>query len=150
MKKNCRNFIKLLFFVQIMMNNFQNVIIEFSFHEIFYEFKMLETVDLLNNDQTRKRVENENPSTAMKNEKNMFRKKIFDAISFAQTMQKIRYDNKHKKLTLKKINKNFFRLHKKYIQSDLNNRKFDKQRINSISVLIKIEKFAYKLNISNT
>ena len=149
MKKNCKNFTKLLFFIQIMMNNSQNVTIELSPHEIFYEFKILETVDLLNNNQTRKRIENDNSFTTMKNEKNMFRKKIDDAISFAQTMQKIRYDDKHKKLILKKKNKMFLKLHKKYTQSDLKNRKFDKQRVDSISVLIKIEKFVYKLNISN-
>ena len=149
MKKKCKNFIKLLFFVQTMMNNFQNVIIELFSHEILYEFKMLKTVNLLNNDQTRKRVENDNSFTMMKNEKNMLRKKTFDAISFAQTMQKIRYDSKHKELILKKKNKMFLKLHKEYTQSDLKNRKFDKQRINSISVFVKIKKLAYKLNISN-
>ena len=149
MKKKCKNFIKLLFLVQIMMNNFQNVIIEFFFHEILYEFKILKTVNLLNNEQTRKRIENENPFTAMKDEKNMLRKNFFDAINFAQTMQKIRYDVKHKKLTLKKRNKIFFKLYKNYIQSDLNNCKFDEQCVDSISVLIKVEKLVYKLNISS-
>ena len=110
---------------------------------------MLETVDLLNNDQTRKRIENDNSSTTMKNEKNILWKKIDDAINFAQTMQKIRYDDKHKKLILKEKNKMFLKLHKKYTQSDLKNRKFDKQRIDSISVLIKIKKLVYKLNILN-
>ena len=64
-------------------------------------------------------------------------------------MQNIHYDVKHKKLTLKKDDKMFFKLHKKYIQSNLNNRKFDKLRIDPINILIKIEKLAYKLNISN-
>ena len=108
MKKKCKDFIKLLLFVQIMMNNSQNVIIEFSSHKILYEFKMLETVDLLNNNQTRKRAENDNPFTVMKNEKNMLRKNFFDAISFVQTMQQIRYDSKHKKLILKKKTKCFW------------------------------------------
>ena len=149
MKKNCKNVTKLFFFIHIMMNNFQNVIIKLSFHEILYEFKMLKTVDLLNNDQIRKRAKNDNLFTTMKNEKNMLRKKIDDAINFAQTMQKIRYNNKHKKLILKKQNKMFLKLHKKYTQSDLKNRKFDKQRIDLISVLIKIKKLVYKLNILN-
>ena len=89
------------------MNNFQNVIIEFSSHEILYKFKVLKTVNLLNNNQIRTRVENDNSFTMMKNEKNMLRKKTSDAISFVQTMQKIRYDNKHKKLILKKKTKCF-------------------------------------------
>ena len=131
------------------MNNSQNVIIKLSLHEIFFEFKMLKTVNLLINDQTRKRVENDNSSTTMKNEKNMFRKKIDDAISFAQTMQKIRYNDKHKKLILKEKDKVFLKLHKKHTQSDLKNRKFDKKRVDSISVLIKIKKLVYKLNISS-
>ena len=44
----------------------------------------------------------------------------------------------------------FLKLHKKYTQSGLNNRKFDKQRIGPISVLFKIKKFAYKLDIPTT
>ena len=149
MKKKCKNFIKLLLFVQIMMNNFQNVIIELSSHEILYDFKMLETVNLLNNVKTRKRTENDNPPTAIKNEKNMLRKKTFDAINFVQIVQKIRYDIKYKKLSLKKSDKIFLKFHKKYIQSKINSRKFDKQRVDSINVLIKMKKFAYKLNISS-
>ena len=43
----------------------------------------------------------------------------------------------------------FLKLHKKYTQSDLKNRKFDKQRIDPISVLIKVKKLVYELNISN-
>ena len=144
-----QRFYQIVVFRSNLMNNFQNVITEFSSHEILYEFKMLETVNLLNNNQIRKRVENDNSFTVMKNEKNMFRKKIFNAINFVQTMQKIRYDNKHKKLILKKKNKMFLKLHKKYTQSNLKNRKFDKQRIDLINVLIKVEKLAYKLNISN-
>ena len=132
-----------------MMNNFQNIITGFLFHEIFYKFKILETADLLNNEQARKQIENENSFTAMKNEKNMFRKKVSDAINFVQTMQKICYNAKRKKLILKKKDKVFLKLHKKYTQSGLNNCKFDKQRIESISVLIKIEKLTYKLKISS-
>ena len=108
MKKKCKNFIKLLFFVQIMMNNFQNIIIDFSSHKILYDFKMLKTMNLLNNEQTRKRIENENSPTTMKNKKNMLWKKVSDAINFAQTMQKICYDSKHKKLILKKKTKCFW------------------------------------------
>ena len=150
MKKKCKDFIKLLPFIQAMMNNFQNVITEFSPHEIFYGFKVLKTIDLLNNEQTRKRAEDGNPPTAVKNERNMLRKEISDAISFVQTMQKIRYDVRHKKLTLKKKNKVFLKLHKKYTQSELNNRKFDKQRIDPISVLTKVGKLTYRLNIPPT
>ena len=43
----------------------------------------------------------------------------------------------------------FLKLHKEYTQSNLKNCKFDKQRVDSISVLIKVKKLTYKLNISN-
>ena len=89
MKKDCKNFIKLLFFVKIMMNNFQNVIIELFFHEIFYKFKMLKTVNLLNNDQTQKRVENKNLFTAMKNKKKCFEKKFLTQSALLKQCRKL-------------------------------------------------------------
>ena len=53
------------------------------------------------------------------------------------------------KINFEKKNKMFLKLHKEYTQSNLKNCKFDKQRVDSISVLIKVKKLTYKLNISN-
>ena len=150
MEGECKDFTKLLPSIQAMMNNSQNVTTGLSPHEILYGFKVLETADLLDNEQARKRAEDGNPPTAVEDERNMLRKEASDAISFAQTMQKIRYDAKRKELTLKEGDKVFLKLHKGYTQPGLDNRKFDKQRVGPISVLAKVGKLAYKLDIPST
>lgn len=68
----------------------------------------------------------------------------------AQIMDRIRYDWKHKSLHLKEGDSVFLRLNKGYNQLGLSNRKFDKQRIGPVKVVKKIEKLAYKLNISDS
>ena len=79
----------------------------------------------------------------------MLRKKIEKSIFFAQMITKLRYDSKHNSLKLKK-KKFFIRLYKKYIQSNLKNKKFNKQRVKSIIIFEKIDRLIYKLNISST
>ena len=96
------------------MSNSQNVITSFLFHEIFYDFKVLETINLLNNEQIRKKTDDDNLLTNVENEKNIIRNEVSNAINFAQTMQKIRYDNKHKSLNLKKSDRMYLKFHKKY------------------------------------
>ena len=65
-------------------------------------------------------------------------------------MAKIRHDFCHKSLNLKSGQKVFIKLHKNYKQSDFNNRKFSKQRIESATIVKKIKKLTYKLDILST
>ena len=150
MKKNCTDFIKLLTLIQIMINNFQNIITSMFSNEILYEFRVAETTDLLNDEKIRKKMNDDNSSTNIENEKKILRKKIIDAINFGQTMQKFKYDINHKPLNLKKNVKIYIRLHKKYSQPDLKNRKFDKQKIGSIEIIKKVKKLIYRFDIFNT
>ena len=68
-------------------------------------------------------------------------------------MFKIRYDFKHKSINLKTKQNLYIKLHKKYSQSDLKNRKYSKQRLKSIKILKKINRLIYKIehikNIKN-
>ena len=150
MKKKIIDFFKFLLFIQVTMNNSTNVSTKIFFNEILYDFKVLKIIDLLNNDLTKIRIDDENSAIIIEEKRFRLRKKIEKSISFAQTMTKLRYDSKHSSLKLKKRNKIFIRLHKKYTQSDLKNRKFSKQRVESIIIFEKIDRLIYKLNISST
>ena len=150
MKKNITDFSKFLLFIQAIMNNSINVSTKIFFNEILYGFKVLKTIDLLNNDVTKARADDDNSATAIEKKRSILKKKVKKSIFFAQTMAKLRYDPKHNSLKLKKKNKIFIRFHKKYIQSNLKNKKFNKQRIGSIIILKKIGRLIYKLNISST
>ena len=150
MKKDIIDFFKLLFFIQIIMNNSTNVSTKISFNEILYDFKILKVTDFLNNDLAKVRTDDENSAIIIEKERFRLRKKIEKSIFFAQTITKLRYDSKHSSLKLKKEDKVFIRLHKKYTQSDLKNKKFSKQRVKSIIIFEKIDRLTYKLNISST
>ena len=58
----------------------------------------------------------------------MFKQKTKNAINHAQIMIKICYDIKHIFIDLKINQKIYIKLHKEYFQSDVKNRKFNKQR----------------------
>ena len=133
-----------------MMNNSQNIIIDLSFNEIFYEFRITETIDLLNDDEIKKRTNDDNSSISVKKKKEILRKKTANAINFDQTMQKLKYDVRHKCFDFEKNAKVYIRLHKGYFQPDLKNRKFNKQKINPIEIVEKIEKLTYRFDISKT
>ena len=132
------------------MNNSINVLTKLSFNEILYDFKMLKIIDFLNNDLTKIQIDDENSAIIIKKKRFKLRKNIEKSIFFTQTMTNLRYDSKHNSLKLKKENKIFIRLHKKYIQSDLKNKKFNKQRVKSIIIFEKIDRLTYKLNILST
>lgn len=150
MKRNTIDFFKLLSSIQAMKNNSANATTSVSSNESLYDFKILKTTDLLNNDLAKARAMNDNPATSIKKERNILKKETKDAINYDQVMIKIRYDSRHKLIDLKINQKIFIRLHKGYNQSGLSNRKFSKQRIGPIAIIDKMGRLAYKLDIPFT
>lgn len=140
MKDEITNFIKIISSVQNTMNNSSNTFTELSSNKILYHFKVTKSLDLLND---------VNSSTELKEKDKILRTEIEQVITFANVSMKIKYDSTRKSLDLKVDDSIYVKLHKKYTQSDLTNRKFSKQRLDSIKILQKIEKFVYKLDISN-
>jgi hypothetical protein len=140
MKKHTTNFVKLISFIQRSLNNSFNAFIDLFFNELFYEFKVRESLNLLTH-------ENENSTTSLKEKRNILRKKVEEAIVFANAIMKIRYDSIKTSLDLKVKNVLYLRLYKEYIQSELFNRKFFKQRLRLVKILEKIKKLIYKLKI---
>ncbi len=135
------DFIKLIFFIQVSLNNAINVFIELSSNEILYEFKLRESLNLL-------KADDENSSTFLKEKRVVLRKKAEKAIAFFNAQMKIRYDLIRKSMNLKASDLVYLRLHKEYNQSDLINKKLSKQRLRSIKILKNVDKLIHRLNIS--
>ena len=150
MEGDITDFSKLLPSIQATMNNSANASTGISPNEILYGFKVLEATDLLDNDLAKARADDGNPATIIEEERSRLRKEAEESISFAQTMAKLRYDPRHSSLELKEGDKVFIRLHRGYTQPGLKNRKFSKQRVGPITILEKIGRLAYKLDIPPT
>ncbi len=141
MKK--KDFIKIISSIQTSLNNFVNASIDLSSNEVLYDFKIKKSLNLL-------RIDDENPLTSLKKNRITLRKKIEKAIVFVNASMKIRYDSKRFQLDLKLENSVYLKLHKEYNQSDFTNKKFAKQRFESIKIVEKISKLIYKLEISQS
>jgi hypothetical protein len=149
MKSQISDFTKLLFSIQASMNNVSNASIELSSNEILYGFKVTKLLNLLN-DTNAVNAKDDDPLTFLKEERTILRNEAENAIAFANAAMKIRLDSTRKQLNLNVENYVYLKLHKGYTQFDLTNRKFSKQRLGSVKILEKIEKLAYKLDISTT
>ena len=95
------------------MNNLTNVIIDVFLNQIFYEFKVLEIINLLNNDVIKARAKNDISEIVVK-EKRIILKKTKHIITHAQIIFKIQYDFRHKFIDLKIKQNVYIKLHKKY------------------------------------
>jgi hypothetical protein len=135
------NFIKVLSFIQSSLNNFANAFIDLSSNELLYEFKIAESLNLLT------RLDDDNLTTSIENEREILRKKIEETIVFANAFMKIRYDSIRTSLDSKVEDVVYLKLHKEYTQSEIFNRKFFKQRLESVKIIEKIDKLVYKLEI---
>ncbi len=128
------NFIKIVSFIQFILNNSTNAFIEVIFNELLYEFKIAKSLNLL------ERFDDENFTTSIEHERDVLKKQAKKTIIFVNANMKIKYDSTRTSLDLNVEDSIFFKLHKDYNQSDLTNRKFSKQRLESIKMLEKIKK----------
>ena len=150
MKEEITDFARLLSSIQSTLNNSVNASTGVFSNEILYGFKVLETTDFFDNDMAKVKAADGNSATTIEQKKSILKKKTEEAIAHAQTMTKIRYDPRHKLLNLEPGQKVFIKLHKEYKQPNLFNRKFSKQKIESATIVKKIEKLIYRLNIFQT
>ena len=150
MKSDVIDFTTLLPSIQAVMNNSANASTDVSPNEILYEFKVLEATDLLDNDVAKTKTEDGIPRTTVEKERAMLKKEAENAIAHAQAMSKIRYDPKHKPIDLETDQKVYIKLHRGYSQPGLKSRKYSKQRLRPVSILEKVGRLAYKLEIPET
>ena len=129
------------------MNNSINFSIDFFSNQILYEFNVIKSTDLLIIENAKKRTNDKNSTTILKKEKIMIRQKMKKIISFAQIMQKIKYDSKHIFTDWQAKDKIYIKLHKKYYQPKHSNKKFNKQQIELVKIVKKIKKLIYRLKL---
>ena len=147
MKDKITNFAFLLFSIQIMLNNSIKSFIEIFFNEIIYKFKVMKLVDLFFIKDTRIHANDKNSFIAIKEERNFLKKKAKEVIVLTQIMQIMRYNSRHTSMNWKIDNRVYIILHKEYNQINIENRKFDKQRVKLAEKIEKIEKFIYRLRL---
>jgi hypothetical protein len=129
--KELKDFDKLLSSIQIIMNNFSNASIEISFNEILYDFKVAKSFDVL--------ADNDDFLTSLEKERIVLHAETEEAISFVDVAMKIRYDQDRTSLHLEVEDFVYLTLHKEYTQSEMTNRKFNKQRLEFVKILNKIK-----------
>ncbi len=86
------------------------------------------------------RINEENLLTFLKKKRYIIKKEAEKTIVFVNAQMKIRYDFIKTSLNLNVKEFVYLKLYKEYTQSDLSNRKFNKQRFELIKILEKIEK----------
>jgi hypothetical protein len=138
-----KDFIKIISSIQVSLNNSVNTSTGLSSNEVLYEFKIKESLNLL-------RIDDENSLTTVEKNRVVLRKEIEKAIVFVNASMKIRYDSRRTQLDLKFEDSVYLKLHKEYNQSELINRKFAKQRLESVTIIEKIDKLVYRLDISQS
>ena len=77
-----------------------------------------------------------------------YKQKTADAVTFSNAKSKMMYDHKHKPLLMKKRNKAYLRLHKKYKFSKKPNKKFSNQRCDPFLMKRRIDRLTYELELS--
>ena len=138
------DFVLILPILQIMFNNLFNVFINLFFNEIFYGFKIRDTLSItLSNDE---KLSTNNDFSAQQLE---YRRKATNVIVFVNAKVKIYYNARHMPLLLNSKDYVYLRLHYDYQLLSKLNKKLSQQRCESFLIKRRIKKFAYELNLSS-
>ena len=129
--------------IQARLNNSLNVSTRLCLNEIIYEFKIRDCLNSLN-DTFNISFE------ALSELRLLYRKKVADAIFFANASMKIYYDFRHVSLLFRSKDKIYLRLHKKYSLSNNHSKKLSTQRCDSFIIKKRVERLAYELELSST
>ena len=130
--------------IQTQLNNSLNASTKLCLNEIIYEFKIRKFLSALNNNIF------DISSEALSELRLLYRKKVSDAIFFANSFMKIYYDFRHVSLLFKSNDKTYLRLHKRYNLSNDYSKKLFAQKCDSFTVKKRVEKLAYELKLSST
>ena len=129
--------IDVLSFIQVENNNVVHVIIDYVSNELVYEFKINDTLNML----TKLLFEKYNQLRQIK------RDDVEVVMTFANVLNKTRYDEMHKTLKFQIDDKMYLRLHHDYTIFELVNHKLSKQRVKFFSVIEKIDNFVFRLQL---
>ena len=118
-------------------NNNLRTLIKKTPNEIYYDFTLIRPLNLVL------------LKTALQDTK-IVRFKIKNALDFAQIAQKFHYNKFHQPMFFKVGDKAFIKLHKEYniLLTTLLKKKLSQQYVGPFTVIEKVKRLAYKLNIS--
>ena len=136
------NYIRVLSFIQVQLNNSFNVVIELFSNEINYDFKMRDALFNLNRVNTTK---SKNKTT----QRLKYRQKTTDVIDFVVAKFKIYYDSRHVFLLFKVDEYVYLRFNQDYQLSKKFNRKLSQQRCEFFKMLRRIERLTYEFELSS-
>ena len=131
------DFNDVLLYIQIIVNNSLNFIIDLISNEIYYKFKIQNFINLLFVENLFAKIFNKF--------RLILKKEINDVIIFIFIIIKIRYDLKYLSLYFKTKNEFFFKLYYKYFILNFTNQKLFPQRVKSFKILKKIKYLIYRL-----
>ena len=130
------------------MNNVFNATIDLTSNEIIYDFKIRNKLTIvLKNFEQFTFMSNKKLKKIFDDTRFQFRQKISNVIFFDNVKIKLMYDKRHKVLLLKKINKTYFKFHKKYKLSKNQNQKLSNQRYELFLIKRRIKRFVYELKL---
>ena len=135
------NWVEILSTLQTQLNNAFNVIINRSFNEMIYEFKLRDVLIVL----IRKFIKIDDINF----ERFRHQRKAIDVTLYVMIKIKIVYDSRHTFLLFKSNDKAFLRLHKRYTLFNKFNAKLFNQRVDSFFVKRRIKCLIYELNLSS-
>ena len=136
------DYILILSIIQTQLNNSSNVVTDLSSNEIIYDFKVRDalfsiietnTVDTLNLSAQRMKYQRE----------------AVDATDFVVAKVKVYYDARHTSILLRSGEKTYLQLNKSYKLLGKLNSKLSQQRCESFKILERVERLAYRLELSS-
>ena len=124
--------------------DFNNSISIDSFsNEIVYDFTSIQIIDLT------KFINVDIFKLTLKKRRFIIRQNANDVIIFDQMNVKFHYDRKHEFMFMKQENVALIKLHKNYNISSIISKKYDQQFVEFFTIIEKIDRLIYRLNISN-
>ena len=138
-----------LLMIQTNFNNSFNAIIDLTFNELMYDFRMKNRLIAISKKIDEKFMTNEIFKNFLNAIRLRMRQKAIDAVTFKNVKAKLIHDKRYKSLFMKKRNKIYLKLHKKYKLSKIINSKFSNQRCESFLVKRRVNKLTYELKLSS-
>ena len=127
-----------------MQRDFNNSVSTDSFsNEIVYDFTSVRVTDLI------KFIDVDISEFTLKKRRFITRQNASDVIVFDQMNAKFHYDRKHEFMFMKQEDVAFIKLHKSYNISSIISKKYDQQFVEFFTIIEKIDRLIYRLNISS-
>ena len=136
------DFDEILPYIQSIINNSSSSVTGIAPNELCYGFRVNDVITMLLTDPS------DLSEKVFRKLRLAKREKADDVMTFVSIIMKVRYDLKHLNVNLKEGDEAFLRLHNEYFILGLSNRKLSQQRVGLFKILAKVDRLAYRLQLS--